>query len=86
MQQHGRFLWVSGAAILMFRSELAILLGLILLMELVRGGVTLNRVIAHVIPAGLVLLGEQGRGISCRGGASHAGAGHLVQAWDDQVY
>jgi len=58
------FLWVSGAAMLIFRSELAILLGLILLMELVRGGVTVSKVIAHVIPAGLVLLGELVKG-SC---------------------
>ena len=42
----------------MFRFELTILLGFILLMDLWSGRVTIRKVIGHVIPAGVVWLGK----------------------------
>ena len=42
-QEHTPFLWWSGAAILLFRGELALLLGILLLMELITGRLTLIR-------------------------------------------
>ena len=42
-QEHAGFLWWSGTAVLLFRAELAMLLGILLLMELVSGRLPLLR-------------------------------------------
>ncbi|XP_067683469.1 dol-P-Man:Man(7)GlcNAc(2)-PP-Dol alpha-1,6-mannosyltransferase-like [Haliotis asinina] len=55
-QQHSQFLWYSGAAIIIFRAELAMFLGLILLADLVMGRMPLRRFFTTVIIAGPVLL------------------------------
>ncbi|XP_060078441.1 dol-P-Man:Man(7)GlcNAc(2)-PP-Dol alpha-1,6-mannosyltransferase-like [Ylistrum balloti] len=56
-QQHGRFIWYSAAAILIFRAELAMYLGLVLLMELVAGRMSLFTLFKHAIPAGVLSVG-----------------------------
>jgi len=55
-QQHAAFIRWSAAAILLFRSELALLLGLLLVMELVSRRLTLLRCLKLCLPAGLTLL------------------------------
>ncbi|XP_052282957.1 dol-P-Man:Man(7)GlcNAc(2)-PP-Dol alpha-1,6-mannosyltransferase-like [Dreissena polymorpha] len=56
-QRHMLFIWLSGAAILIFRSELAIFLGILLLMHLINGRVSIVTVVKTIIPAGILLLG-----------------------------
>ena len=58
LQQYSMFVWLSGAAITIFRFELAILFGLILVMELARGHLKVWTFLVNVIPAGVVWLGE----------------------------
>ena len=67
LQQHGRFIWTAGAAVILFRSELSILLGLILLMELIYKRLGILRVLYHTVPAGLFLLGERIATAECNG-------------------
>jgi len=52
------FLWLSGAAILIFRSELALFLGLFLLMDLVSKRLSIVTVVMTTVPAAFVLLGK----------------------------
>jgi len=56
-QRHVQFLWRAGAAIIMFRAELAAFLGLLLLMDLAFRRVSLTTVVKTTLPAGLVILG-----------------------------
>ena len=56
-QQHKSFLWLSGAAILIFRAELSLFLGILLLLDIVRQRVSIITVIKTVLPAAVVLLG-----------------------------
>nr|CAG4641628.1 EOG090X04MD [Eurycercus lamellatus] len=55
-QQHDRFIASSAAAILIFRGELAVLLGLILLGELITRRLSIPKALSMAIPSGLVLL------------------------------
>nr|SVE77549.1 EOG090X04MD [Daphnia lumholtzi] len=55
-QQHGKFIACSAAAILIFRGELAILLGLILLGELLARRLSLSRTLFVAVPSGLLCL------------------------------
>nr|CAG4650094.1 EOG090X04MD [Sida crystallina] len=55
-QQHSKFITCSAAAIIIFRGELAILLGLILIGELVSKRVTLANVLKVAVPSGLLYL------------------------------
>lgn len=57
LQQHGCFIVSSGAAIVLFRSELSLLLGPILLMELFNKRLTFWRALPLILPAGAILLG-----------------------------
>nr|SVE73502.1 EOG090X04MD [Daphnia atkinsoni] len=56
-QQHGKFIACSAAAILIFRGELAILLGLILLGELLTRRLSLIKTVFIAVPTGLICLG-----------------------------
>nr|SVE81262.1 EOG090X04MD [Daphnia magna] len=55
-QQHGKFIACSAAAILIFRGELAILLGLILLGELLTRRLSLSKTVFIAVPFGLLFL------------------------------
>lgn len=57
-QQHRSFIWLSGAAILIFRSELSLFLGILLLTDLVRQRVPVLTVLKSSIPAAVILLGK----------------------------
>ncbi|XP_033746199.1 dol-P-Man:Man(7)GlcNAc(2)-PP-Dol alpha-1,6-mannosyltransferase-like isoform X2 [Pecten maximus] len=55
-QQHSRFIWYSAVAILIFRAELALYLGLVLLMEVVAGRLSLVSLFKHAVPAGVLCI------------------------------
>ncbi|KAM7360532.1 alg12 alpha-1,6-mannosyltransferase [Cochliomyia hominivorax] len=54
--QHSSFIVCSGIAILIFRSELVIFLGLLLLIDLLLHKTTVDRILKIALPAGLVIL------------------------------
>ncbi|XP_046401433.1 dol-P-Man:Man(7)GlcNAc(2)-PP-Dol alpha-1,6-mannosyltransferase [Ischnura elegans] len=56
MGNHGRFIYFSAAAIIVFRAELALFLGIILLSELAMRKISLTSAIKHAVPAGLLFL------------------------------
>nr|CAG4647835.1 EOG090X04MD [Moina brachiata]SVE92959.1 EOG090X04MD [Moina brachiata] len=53
-QKHGKFIVSSAAAIIIFRGELAILLGLILMMEIIMHRVSIKRVLLFAVPSGVL--------------------------------
>lgn len=59
---HSKFIWTSAFAIIIFRSELCILLGLILLLELVTRRLSLLIGFCHAGLAGISALGENSTG------------------------
>lgn len=52
------FVWLSAFVIIGFRAELAMLLGIALLLTLYQRRLTVARVLRHAIPAGLLCLGK----------------------------
>nr|XP_003461623.1 dol-P-Man:Man(7)GlcNAc(2)-PP-Dol alpha-1,6-mannosyltransferase [Cavia porcellus]XP_004999794.1 dol-P-Man:Man(7)GlcNAc(2)-PP-Dol alpha-1,6-mannosyltransferase [Cavia porcellus] len=52
-----RFIWFSALAIVVFRAELSLLLGLLLLLPLCRRRLSLATLLCHAVPAGLLCLG-----------------------------
>lgn len=68
-QSWARFIWLSALAILVFRAELSLLLGLVLLLLLCTRRVSVAQVLRHALPAGVLCLGEWGpRPVSGLGG------------------
>nr|KAF6493472.1 ALG12 alpha-1,6-mannosyltransferase [Rousettus aegyptiacus] len=57
-QSWARFIWLSALAILVFRAELSLLLGLVLLLLLCTRRVSVAQVLRHALPAGVLCLGE----------------------------
>ncbi|XP_017878352.1 probable Dol-P-Man:Man(7)GlcNAc(2)-PP-Dol alpha-1,6-mannosyltransferase [Ceratina calcarata] len=55
-QSHILFIWSSAAAIIIFRAELAMLLGLFLLYDIANKKLTIPRLLKIAIPAGIVFL------------------------------
>ncbi|XP_076090989.1 dol-P-Man:Man(7)GlcNAc(2)-PP-Dol alpha-1,6-mannosyltransferase-like [Mytilus galloprovincialis] len=55
--QHIRFLWCSGAAILIFRAELTLYLGQILLIELFSKRLSFKKLLTYGVPAAVTLIG-----------------------------
>ena len=56
-QHHSKFIWTSAFAIIIFRSELCILLGLIFFLELVTRRVSLLTGLLHSASAGICAVG-----------------------------
>lgn len=57
-QNHGRFISLSALVIIVFRSELCIFLGLMLLISLLSRKLGLLRLLSYAVPAGVLSLGE----------------------------
>lgn len=56
-QRWARFVWLSALAILVFRAELSLLLGLVLLLLLCTRRLTVTKALHCAVPAGLLCLG-----------------------------
>ena len=59
LKEYRKFIWSAGAAIIVFRSELAVFMGFILLTELLSQRISIVEFLKHTIPAGIVCLGKQ---------------------------
>ncbi|KAM6161827.1 dol-P-Man:Man(7)GlcNAc(2)-PP-Dol alpha-1,6-mannosyltransferase [Erethizon dorsatum] len=55
--QWAHFIWLSALAIVVFRAELSLLLGLLLLLPLFRRRLSVATLLRHAVPAGLLCLG-----------------------------
>ena len=55
--QFGRFIWLSACAVIVFRAELAILLGLFALQSLVQRRLTFSDALKNAVPSALTWLG-----------------------------
>jgi len=58
-EQVGAFITLSAVAIIVFRAELGLLLGLMLMMSLARRRLGLSELICCAVPAGLLALGRE---------------------------
>lgn len=57
-QKHGRFICLSALVIIVFRAELCIFLGLMLLISLISRKLGLLQLLYYAVPAGILSLGK----------------------------
>lgn len=57
-QKHGPFIMLSAFVIIVFRSELCLLLGLMLLMSLISRKLSIKKLLYYAVPAGIFSLGK----------------------------
>lgn len=77
-QHHSKFIWTSAFAIIIFRSELCILLGLIFFLELATRRVSLLTGILHSALAGISAVGTKSFDILSFFGLPYSGC-HFVE-------
>jgi alpha-1,6-mannosyltransferase len=57
-EKYGRFIWASACAVIVFRAEMAMLLGLMALGRIVQGRLGIVKLLKHAIPAAVTWLGN----------------------------
>ncbi len=58
LQKHGRFIFWSAGSIIVFRSELCLLMGLILLQQLISRKMHIFTLFKYAVPSGIFWLGK----------------------------
>jgi alpha-1,6-mannosyltransferase len=58
-EKYGRFIWASACAVIVFRAEIAILLGLLALIRMTQRQLGIFKLLKHAVPAAITWLGNK---------------------------